>query len=81
MLLVGVGVWKKHGSFLRNHTGARREVEAADKFSVWNSIFVSRPLQTEKYKDGIGDCKGRKIEACSCGGSLQPSSFETHSWH
>lgn len=48
MLLVGVGVWKKHGSFLRNHTGARREVEAADKFSVWNSIFVSRPLQTEK---------------------------------
>jgi hypothetical protein len=32
-------------------------------------------------KDGIGDCKGREIEACSCGGSLQPSSFETHSWH
>jgi hypothetical protein len=47
-------------------------------YEIWFFLMVDLGMAG---KDGIGDCKGRKIEACSCGGSLQPSSFETHSWH
>jgi hypothetical protein len=47
-------------------------------YEIWFFLMVDLGMAD---KDGIGDCKGREIEACSCGGSLPPSSFETHSWH